>query len=144
MHTYQIGEEVTFGGKPARIKAATDPVNDIFGRQQQTLTIEYEYGTVMIGNHHSALQPNARVLAEEHLTLNEAAVAELAEREDVDASNAIWMLRNALQHLAIAARGSVFQLRHVDEIDSIMIHASANGRIDIYKEPAPTPRGTNR
>lgn len=79
----------------------------------------------------------------QYLTLNEAAVAELAEREGVDASNVIPMLRNALDHLARYARGSVYQLRHVDDVDSIMIGASHNGRVDIFTEPTPA-RGTNR
>lgn len=70
----------------------------------------------------------------DNITLTEALVALLVERDDTDATNAIQRLRIAQERVALVIHGSVHLdlSMPVDDVDDILIHATRNGAIDIF------------
>ncbi|QGJ92688.1 hypothetical protein QDA04_gp18 [Microbacterium phage Megan] len=68
------------------------------------------------------------------LTLTEALVAMLVERDDTDATNAIQRLRIAQERVALVIHGDMHLDMPLDgdEADSIIIHATRNGHVDIF------------
>lgn len=71
------------------------------------------------------------------LTPTEALVAMLAERPDIDATNAIPAFRAAVKRLAAELNPRFDEDMHTelesDYIDQIVIMASRNGRIDLFE-----------
>lgn len=76
------------------------------------------------------------------LSIDEALVAALVEQDDVDATNAIHLLRAAqakvIEYTGATSPEEVVQhlaaIRTIEEIDSILILVSENGRIDLFRD----------
>lgn len=77
----------------------------------------------------------------ESMSITEALVAGLFDQDGVDSSNAVQILRNAQRNIQsqVARYDGLFGIdldaqRSLDEIDDILILASANGAVNYYKE----------
>jgi hypothetical protein len=70
------------------------------------------------------------------LSPTEALVALLVEQPNVDATNAIAKLRIAQERLAVEMRPHLGEhldaQLDADDIDAMIIHATRNGRVDIF------------
>uniref|UniRef100_A0AAU6R5W4 Helix-turn-helix DNA binding domain protein n=1 Tax=Micrococcus phage Olihed TaxID=3092209 RepID=A0AAU6R5W4_9CAUD len=78
----------------------------------------------------------------ENLSIDEALVSMLVEQDGVDATNAIHLLR-AAQAKVIEYTGArtpeevalhLSGTRSIDEVDSILILVSENGKIDLFRD----------
>lgn len=75
------------------------------------------------------------------MSITESLVALLTEQDDVDSTNAVELLRNAQKNVVemfgVADSGRFNFLnkqRSLDELDDIIITASRNGGIDLFRE----------
>ena len=67
------------------------------------------------------------------ISITEALVAELVERENVDATNAIALLRTASANIRAERPGiDLNAQRPIDDVDDITISVSRNGHRDIF------------
>jgi hypothetical protein len=69
----------------------------------------------------------------EYLTMTEALVSLLVERDDVDATNAVPMLRAAKRYLVTDRRFTDFEREYpLDVLDDVIIDATRNGKRDLF------------
>ena len=69
----------------------------------------------------------------EYISINEALLAELVERPGIDASNVIEHMRAAQKRIRTYYRRNTLDTRlPLDEVDAVVIGASANGHIDLF------------
>lgn len=72
------------------------------------------------------------------LSITEALVSIMADRDDLDATNAAQALRFALEHVRVANHiaGDIelkVEEQPIDRVDSQIIMATRNGQVDIFK-----------